>query len=102
MNFTSVVFDVALDKENLGDIAEHGTESSYFYLSRLLPSNQGDYNGRASYAQECSSYRFTRGIRTGCHLKTNVKDQVHISIQRRQNGKVVWNTFRKYLNHNGM
>lgn len=68
--------------------------------NRLFPppfvlrlNNQLSDKGSAEMLQECSSYSYTGGVKSGCDLNATTSMSIKMLFNATANNKVVWNTF---------
>lgn len=74
--------------------ASHAPQLSFFYrlLNEDLTMSPDD---PLPSLQECSSYNYTDGVRTGCDLQAKLAQSIHILFNGTLNDMLVRNTFKK-------
>ncbi|XP_006802668.1 interleukin-13 receptor subunit alpha-1 isoform X2 [Neolamprologus brichardi] len=63
----------------------------FFYKSEI------EWNGIVSGIEECPSYTYTDGLRTGCYLPVSIQHSLSVLFNTTLNNKTVRNTFSKDL-----
>ncbi|XP_040886751.1 uncharacterized protein LOC121176758 [Toxotes jaculatrix] len=74
--------------------------SVFGFFYRLLEENFSKSDNDKSplpRLQECSSYNYTDGVRTGCHLQASIQHSIDILFNGTVNNTFFRNTFKKYL-----
>ncbi|XP_008325700.1 interleukin-13 receptor subunit alpha-1 [Cynoglossus semilaevis] len=78
------------------DIANPEAEFKFFYRLLLEDGTASIYDPLPPL-QECSSYNYTGGLRTGCDIRTKVTQGITILLNGTANGTFFRNTYHKTL-----
>ncbi|XP_060922262.1 uncharacterized protein LOC132995995 isoform X2 [Limanda limanda] len=65
-----------------------------FFYRLIYQDGSRSMNDPRPPLQECSSYSFTRGVRTGCELQVNLRQRIDILFNGTENKKLFRNTFK--------